>query len=101
MSDPFLRATVSVFNRLGHAATYTPVSGAPVTCRAIVNRDVAMVGEYGQVTEKRTQIELMKQDVATPKRGDTIVIAEGVYAGTYTVESKDSDDGYVVRVIVR
>ena len=80
-------------------ATYTPASGAAkIDTRVIVTRDVDIVSpDNAMLVERRTVVSLMRDDIASPKRGDTITVGETVY----TVDAVTSDNGYIVQVAVR
>ena len=53
--------------------------GTPaVTLRALLRRAVGILGEYGQVTEVRDTLSLVRSDlVAHPAKGDEIAIRDG------------------------
>lgn len=65
---------------LGVEVEYRSVSpGAPgVTTRALVRRAVGITGEFGQVTEVRDTLSLVRSDlVAHPASGDEVIIRDG------------------------
>jgi len=91
----FATAAADLFAALGQAATYTPVSGAPLPVQAILDRNATVYGELGQVLENRAQVSLLRAEVTSPRRGDTVVID----AETFTLDNLDpglSDDWVIV-----
>lgn len=55
------------------------VSGAPtVTVCALLRRAVGITGEFGQVTEVRDTLSLVRSDLAShPETGDEVIILDG------------------------
>lgn len=72
------------------AGTYTPPGEDPdtVPCRVFVEHDLQTVGEFGQAATPRTQVSLLRADVAAPVPGATVV-AGGV---TYLLDAIVSRD---------
>jgi hypothetical protein len=89
-SDPFARMSDRLLARLGGEA----VLRGSVPCNANVEHGVAVTGEYGEVTSYRTLVHI--QSALNPRSGDTLVVS-----GTnYTLDTKESDDGYTTRFFV-
>lgn len=81
------------------AATYTPTGGPAISTEVIIDRDLEIYRPDGYVlaSERQTVILLQVPDVATSKRGDTVLAG----ATTYTVDEVIEDDGAVRAVVVR
>jgi len=62
----------------------------------IINRETPVLGEYGQVLEKRVEIVMRQDQASNLKRGQTITVG----ATTYTVDGISYEDGTVVRAWV-
>lgn len=59
----------------GEPATYTPVAGDMVSLQALLDRNTAEVGEYGQTVAYRPSIAVLNADVDRPEQGDVIAFA--------------------------
>lgn len=85
----------------GDAATYTVDStGSELTVVAIVDKDVVTpLAEATSATEKQTIITIATADLSgnIPRRNDVITIGDD----RYIVLSRQSDDGYFSRLVVR
>ncbi len=68
-----------------------------VTVRGIPEFGVAMVGEFDQVTERRTLLSLLKSECPAVARGQSVTLR----GEAYTVDQIEKDDGAVVRVVLR
>lgn len=82
---------------LGEDGSYTTIDGCaePFLVRAIVERDLAIIGEWGELRERRTEILLQKSELShPPRRGDSLTVG----TETWTIERVLRDDGLVVRV---
>lgn len=78
-----------MFGDFGEAATYVFQ-----TITVIVDRSVEVVGDFGQVVDRRTVLSALKTDMPTPMRGQSITVG-----GTaYTLDGVISDDGHIVKV---
>lgn len=99
MATAFDFATDYVFacGDLAETAVYTPVSGATASLSVIVERDIMMVGDMGQVVERRTLIRFKRADKSSVKVGDTITVG----SESWTLQGIESDDGYVIRAHAR
>lgn len=91
MSDPFARMHERLLAHLGVEA----VLRGDTPCRVNVERDVEVLGEYGQVAARRTMLHVPSD--LTPKSGDAVVVG----AKSYTLDGLESDDGYLSRFYVR
>lgn len=97
----FGNALSDIFNSvLAVDAVYTPVTGAAVSCRIIINKNTLLqpTSMEAQVWDQGTTIEVILADIGNvePNRGSTFV-ADGT---TYTVQSVKENDGEVVEVVV-
>lgn len=91
-------AGMPAFRRIfGDEATYTPVSGSPITTWAILSKSSEYAGEYDDRLERRITAKLPASDVSAPKPGDTLEI-DGV---TYRVGQTLSIGMYFVEVLLR
>jgi len=91
MSDPFAALHQTLF--ASPLCIDIILRGQPV--RAFVDRNVEMLGDYGQVIARRTMIEI--PSTSLPAQGDTVII-DGV---SHALDVLSSDDGHVSRWIVR
>lgn len=87
---------------LGDAATYTPsyippAEPQPVATWAILNRGADLVGQYGEILERRVTASLPKTDVPDPQPGDSLTVG----AATYRIDQFVGDDGFFVEVAIR
>ncbi len=100
MSDPFLRLAPALLGALGQPATYTATSAYPPDARevrALLTKNAEVVGQYGELLERRTVADLDATAIPAPRVGDTLAVGDT----TYTVDRVASDDGYLIRVILR
>lgn len=98
MSDAtaiFADAHADLFDALGVDAFVQRGTAAAVPVRVVVEDGVARVGEYGQVVGRNTLVNFLRAQWA-PVRGDLLTID----GATRKVESIDTDDGIVVRVVL-
>lgn len=78
-----------------------PIKIAGRDARAFVHRNAAIIGEQGEVLARKTVIELPQSDPAA--RGQSVVIGGRNYVidKQATDDLQASDDGYVVRWVLR
>lgn len=94
MNWPAARAALdaAVLDTFGEPAEYRPGgTGEPVPIVVVVSRSVAAVGDYGGISERRTQVRFSRADVPAPAPGDTVALGVDVL----TVDQLDperSDD---------
>lgn len=101
MSDrTFKRSARRLLERLGEPCTLTRYSGGAVVSDLLVHisRDVEAVspGE-GETTERRTEAEMLVEDVGDLKKRDVIALGDST---EWAVAGKVANDGYTVRVVV-
>jgi len=90
MSSSLVDAVLQAF---GADGTYTPTTGAPVSMRIEIKRDVMLEDEEGGAYIRRNMAFFASGQV-TPKRGDTITIGDE----TWFVDRVESNDGYMTSV---
>jgi hypothetical protein len=105
MTDPFVEAMTDLFNTdQGADALYTPVSGAPIPCRVLLDKNVLMqpASLTAQVCDRGTTIEAQLVEILTePGRGAIFVVNPGTdNEETFTVQSIDQNDGITMKAIV-
>jgi hypothetical protein len=106
MTDPFAKAMKDLFNTsVGADALYTPVTGAAIPCRVILERNVEIQPSSSitaPVLERGTTIETLLADVVTePGQGSTFIVnPETADEETFTVQSITENDGLSVKMIV-
>ena len=72
----FTAAHRDMLATLGEPATYTPVVGDPFAVQALLDRNTAELGEYGQTVAFRPAISVLLADVPQPQRGDIITFTD-------------------------
>lgn len=96
----FIDALRDIYNSsIGADAVYTPLAGAAVSCRVVLNRNVVLqpVSMETQVVEVGTTIEAIIIDLGKlPERGETFTIG----AEIFTVQAISRNDGDEVELIV-
>ena len=87
-----------VFDTFGSSGIYTPPNGNPATVLMVLNEKMEPIGdEDGSIVlERITEIHVRSSDLSHPKRNAIIQFL----GKTYKVEGVDSDDSYVVKMIV-
>jgi len=96
----FDQAATDVFDTMGVDATFTPSVGDPVSCKAVLDKDVEMQpsGYDAQVYAMGNTIEYLLDEVGKEAdRGETFLIG----SDTWTVQSVSRNDGRFVKVIVK
>lgn len=87
------QGAADIFAALGTPATYTPPGGSAVDVTVIIDHDVEVIGEYAQMSDRRTVISIQLSEVQAPKR-----VAELVVGGTrYSLDQRISHDGVITR----
>jgi hypothetical protein len=89
----------------GHEVVLTRLAGGdPVDCHADIIKGADFQPEGFMSTVSGDQIIFdfcLVEIVTAAARGDSVFVAEGVFAGTYTVESELGNDGYFQKVVVK
>jgi len=76
------------------------VAGQPLT--AVIDRGVEIVGDYGQVAERRTQLSVQKSLAAPVEaRGVAVQVTGPNGVENYVTDGVEFDDGLVVKVWLR
>lgn len=63
----------------GELATYAPVAGDPVPALAMLDRNNAEIGEYGQTVATRPAITVLNVEVPQAEQGDRITFATSAW----------------------
>lgn len=95
----FKRSARRLLDRLGVPCTLTRYAGGEVIegLRVHLSRDVELTAAGDTETgEVRTEAEMLTEDVGTLKKRDVIEVG----LEQWRVESKISNDGYTIRVVV-
>lgn len=89
-------ADEAIFDVFSDVVTAQRGASAPVSAKAVIDRNVAVVGEYGQVTSRVTKLSFINSEWR-PKSGDVITLPGGVVR---KVEEIESDDGSVTVAVL-
>lgn len=82
----------------GKPCVYTGTAGATSEPLVIIEKNVEIMSAYGtQMPAHRDIASLKKSQIPDPKRGHTITVG----GETHTVDQLQSDDGHIVRVLLR
>lgn len=88
------KGALALIQDAGEPAVVTR-GGTPIDVRVIVEDGVEQMGEFNQVVGRRRVVTFRKAQFA-PRRGDQVTVRNE----TGTVESIDSDDGYLVGAVL-
>lgn len=96
--DPFKTAARRIVRRNSVPAVFTRYSdGERISVRAVLDLDVEITDELGNIIDRDDMISLLSEEVGVAKSRDTVVLAEtGV---TYTLGRTVRDDGYVIKLM--
>ena len=86
-----IRADSQLFARHGSLATYTPVSGDPVSLTVLVDKGFEVLDEEGGVAEHMTVIRYRLVDLPGHEIGATVTVDGTSYRLGKTV----TDDGFI------
>ena len=92
MDDVFADMHLAIFDTLAHQAT---LEGQPV--RAIPTYNVELVGEFGQVVERRTTLAFLKSEAPNIKRGQAVMFN----SKSYKVDQTNKEDEHTIEVFVK
>lgn len=82
---------------MADAAVYTPAMGSPIACEVLVDRGVQVLGEFGNVTGRRTEITFLAPAFA-PAKGESVSVG----SETWVLETLlDADDSAVLWVVTK
>lgn len=104
-TDDLEDSALDLIEFAGHEAVLTRAAGGdPVDCHVNVIKSPEFIPEGFSAVVSASQIiiEFCLVEIETAAaRNDSIAIAAGIFAGTYTVESEFENDGYFQKVIVK
>lgn len=90
------RLTDACKERIGEAVVYRPKTGAEKPVRGIVKRNAELLGEHGQVVDRRTTVSLAKRDIT-----DTIGATVTVDGKQRRCDSVGVDDGEMIELVLQ
>ena len=100
-ADPFADLAVDVIEATGEPVTLVLPTGEARLLMAGVRRNVALLGDYGQVVGQRDTATIARAGIDKPPFTAELHIATGRHAGRYRVDAIEEDDSAVWRLIVR
>jgi len=77
--DAFTAAHRDLLAALGEPATYISAGGDIIELQAMLDRNAAEIGEYGQTVATRPAITVLNADVERPEQGDRITFAASAW----------------------
>jgi hypothetical protein len=89
-----------LFEAMGEDATFTPLTGDPVSLKAFIDFSVALepMGFDGQSRQQRIEIEALLADLPhEPAEGETFEILSGDAQGTFEVRRVTFNDRFTVK----
>ena len=88
----FQDAVDATFAAFGIDATYTPAGGEPVPVRVIARRPDTIVG-FGEtrIHAETATFEVRASEVASPRRGDQIMLGDEAFVVQGEPERRDPD----------
>lgn len=89
-------ADTAIFGVLADVVTVKRGAAAPVSVEAVIDRDLEVLGDHGQVTGRVTKVSF--RNIAwRPKSGDIITLPGDVQR---KVDEVESDDAHVTRAVL-
>lgn len=73
---------------LADSGTYTAPGGSPVPCVAIVDYDIAKLGDVAEMNDRIAIVTLFKDQVARPVQRGVVVVG----AMSYALDRRNSED---------
>lgn len=89
-----------LFADFGVPAHYQAGAAAPVPCTVLVDRNVEVYGDLGQVIARRQALTFQAPQVPAPGRG-AVVVEQGGAARTWTLDRVIEDDGAIIKVLAQ
>ena len=101
MSDPFAKSARRIVERVGTACVFTRLSDGErvANIKAVLDRDVELIDDLGQVVDRDDMVQLLVEDVGVPKSGDTVEFTDS--GDVYTLGRTVKDDGYVAKLMAQ
>jgi hypothetical protein len=96
-SDLAKQLTEACTTRLGEPVGYRPRVGVKKTVQAVVQRDLEILGEHGQVIDRRTAVSLAKRDITDTIGAEITIGASEVRR----VDAVAADDGEMIRLVLQ
>lgn len=98
MTDPFAPAAARIIKRMGEACTLTRNSDASVVATiAVLDRDVEIVDELGNIVDRDDMISLLSADVGVAKSRDFVTFTTS--GEVFTLGRTIKDDGFVMKML--
>lgn len=92
-------ALPAMFDAVGVDATVQRGAAAPVPLRIVVNRNVARLGEYGQVVAHVQTVDLQLAQWH-PQQGDVIAWTDHLGTHSKALTAEIEDDGFVATAVL-
>lgn len=92
-------ALPALFDAFGADATVQRGADAPVPVRIVVERNVARLGEFGQVVARVDTVD-MQLTQWQPQRGDVIVWTDQLGTHSKALTAEIEDDGFVAKAVL-
>lgn len=89
VADAFIDMHRDLLGMMGEPATYAVDAGVSISLNALLERNTAELGEYGQTVAYRPSVSVLNVDVLAPKPGDLITFAASAWR---VVRLADADD---------
>jgi hypothetical protein len=94
-ADAFRAMDESIFEEFGEDGTVRRDFDDAQPVRVVIERNVAVLGEFGQLLGRVTKASFMRSQWQ-PREGDVLALS----TGPRKIQSIESDDGYVAKVVL-
>lgn len=88
-----------LFADFGVPAHYQAGTATPVPCTVLIDRNVEVYGDLGQVIARRQALTFQAPQVPAPVRGAVVVEQGG--ARSWTLDRVIEDDGALIKVLAQ
>lgn len=99
MQAAFTSMHADLIASMGDPGYYVPAAGGSIPVQAVLDRNTAELGEYGQTVAYRPSVSVLCADVARPQEGD-IITFDSLALGSWQVIRQANADGMVAQVWV-
>ncbi len=89
-------ADSAIFGVFADVVTVKRGGGPAVSAQAVIDRDLEVLGEHGQVTGRVTKVSFRNADWR-PKSGDIVTLPGGIQR---KVDEVEADDAHVTRAVL-